>query len=510
MQNIDRKPKLNIAIDSLALLSPTSKNRGIGNYAYNQFHTMLERDTENDYYFFNIMEELGDDPLFSEYKNFHSEYFFCGNQNFLFKTKKYEEVIGNLIRAFIQKYQIDVFYITSPFESDFFIYKKEWFQGIKTVATVYDIIPYMMKEHYFKFVDKNWYMECINMLRFTDAIFTISQSAKDDMVRCLSFPEDQIKVIWGAVGDEYREIKVENQKKDKVYQKFGIRSEFIMCTGGDDERKNIAGLIEAYSKLPNELKEKYQLVIVCKLSSDSMERYTHLARNLKCESSVILTNFVSFDELLLLYNMATLLAFPSKYEGFGLPIVEAWACGTPVLTSNNSSLVQIAGDAAVLVDPNNTDDIAKGLQEALTKYDLQELIKKGKERLKLFQWDKVADAVIEGIKALTFEQSKTKERIAMFTPLPPVKSGIADYSYDIINEICQYFDIDVFIDDQYSTNACFAENVTVYKHGMFKNMHGNYKEIIYQMGNSDAHFYMYHYIQKCSCTVKKQATENKR
>lgn len=496
MENRKTKGKLHIAMDSLALLSPTSKNRGIGNYAYDQFLTMLQRDSENEYYFFNVLEELEEDSPFLSFSNFHAEFFYCGKKNFLCNDKRYEELIGNLIRAFIRKNKIDVFYITAPFDSCFFTYQKEWFDGIRVVATVYDIIPYMMRSHYFKFVDKKWYMGCIEMLRSTDLIFTISQSAKDDMIKELSFPDEQIKVIWGAVGKNYEQIDFEEPEKEKVCQKFGICNQYILCSGGDDERKNIAGLIQAYAFLPESLRKEYQLVVACKLSPESVERYTTLISKVNCVQRVILTNFVSFDELVILYSAATLLAFPSKYEGFGLPIVEAWACGTAVLTSDNSSLVQIAGDAAILVDPYNVADIARGLTEALTTADLKLLAQKGRERLELFRWERVADTAIEGINSLAVNHMDGKYRIAMFTPLPPVKSGIADYSVDIIYEISQYFDIDVFVDSSYDSKCITAENVRIYKHRQFESRKKNYKEIVYQMGNSDAHFYMYEYIRK--------------
>ncbi len=496
MKSIELKQGLNIAVDSLALLSPTSKNRGIGNYTFSQFEAILDSDSDDNYYFFNVLEELDKDFPFFQYPNFHEEFFYCGSQDFLFKNEKYEEIIGNIIRAFIRKYQIDVFYITSPFESLFFTYKKEWFDGIKVIATVYDIIPYMMREHYFKFVSKKWYMSRVEMLRFTDMIFVISQSVKDDMVRCLSFPKEKIHVIWGAAGKEYKEITVSQSRKEQLYSKFGISKDFIMCTGGDDERKNIDGLIEAYAGLSKNLKERFQLVIVCKLSPASVERYENLIYRLNCDGRVVLTNFVEFDELLALYNMAVLLAFPSKYEGFGLPIVEAWMCGTAVLTSNNSSLVQIAGDAAVLVDPYDIQDITRGLSFALSECDLQMLAKKGKERLKLFQWEKVAASVIEGINKLKVDRQRERQCIAVFTPLPPVRSGISDYSVDIINELSKYFSIDVFIDDQYQAECQFADGVSIYNHSSFERMHEKYQEIVYQIGNSEFHFYMYRYVHK--------------
>ena len=117
--------------------------------------------------------------------------------------------------------------------------------------------------------------------------------------------------------------------------------------------------------MPTELKEQYQLVIVCKLSQEAVDGFMKLAKESGAEGRVICTNFVTDEELLIFYNLAHLTAFPSKYEGFGLPVVESWACGTPVLTSNNSSLVEVGGDGAVLVNTNDVSDITRGLVQAL-------------------------------------------------------------------------------------------------------------------------------------------------
>lgn len=496
----ENKMGKNIAFDALAILSPTSKNRGIGNYAFSQFKTMVERDKLNNYYFFNLVEEYSWGNQLENKSNFYEEYFFCGKNNFLYENNSYNEIIGDIIKSFIKKNNIDIFYITSPMESSFPIYHKEWFQNVRVVATVYDIIPYVMKEHYFKFVDKKWYMKCVEMLRWVDKILVISQSVKNDLINYLSFPEEQIEVIWGAIDKKYRQISICEYEKERILKRFGIIDKYIMCTGGDDERKNIAGLIEAYSKLPNYVLEEYQLVIVCKLSKESKLRYHNLADKLGIDGRIVLTDFVTDEEMVELYNLATLMAFPSKYEGFGLPVIEAWACGTPVLTSNNSSLVQIAGDAGILVDPYNIEDIANGLSKVSEKESLDILLQKGKQRLSLFTWNKVADKSIEIINEIQVKKinDNINVEIAFFSPLPPKESGISDYSVDILNEICQYFNVDVYIDDNYKVDCELASNVTIYNHRTFENnvRQKNYHEIIYQMGNSDFHLYMYPYIKK--------------
>ena len=489
---------MNIAFDATAILGPMSKNRGIGNYALSQFTTMINLDKDNNYFFINFFEEFTLSDYIEDCSNFKEFYFYCGKENFLIREKQYEDVIGDIIKNFIDDYKIDIFYITSPFDGHMLVYRKEWFGKVKTIVTVYDIIPYIFKEYYLNNDSAyKWYMEIVDMLRWVDKYFVISKSVKDDMIKYLNFDSEKIDIIWGAVDEKYQQIKISEEEKSKFFSKFKINSKYIMCTGGDDNRKNIEGLIKAYSNLSKSIIDDFQLVIVCKLSKESFNRYNNLIKKRKILDRVILTNFVSFEELLMFYNLASLMAFPSQYEGFGLPVVEAFACGTPVLTSNNSSLVQIAGDAAVLVDPFDVNDITRGLNEALTKTNLDELVEKGYKQLENFRWNKVAKNAIGIINNLkVFKKDTDKKKIAFFTPLPPIQSGISDYSVDILNEISKYFDIDVFIDDGYMEECKLNDNINVFNHNLFEKKVKNYDNIVYQVGNSEYHIYMWEYIKK--------------
>lgn len=499
---------MRIAFDATGILGPMSRNRGIGNYSKGQFSAMIECDKNNEYFFFNLFDcgfSLKENN--KEVKNLEEFKLYSGINNFLLGDNC-ADVTRKIVQKFLKEKKIDVFYITSLFDCMNVKYQPEWFKGVKLVAIVYDIIPFIFKERYFpEEGNMDWYMKCIEFLKRVDKIQVISQSVKDDMVQYLDFPAKKIDVIWGAVDKRYHIIEIAEEEKEALYRKFGINGEFIMCTGGDDERKNIAGLIEAYSRISMEIREKYQLVVVCKLSAAAVERYQDLSRGLGCEGRIVLTNFVSNEELLQFYNLASLMAFPSIYEGFGLPIVEAWACGTPVLTSNNSSLVQIAGDGAVMVDPFNIDDIARGLEYALTECDLSNLLKKGRERLKRFQWESVADASISSINLLEsrkkekMNKQKKRKTIAFFAPLPPLQTGISDYSIDIIGELSTYFDVDVYIDDNYEVDLNLGEYVCIRNHKKYKSRYKKYFNTIYQMGNSEYHIYMFPYVQKYPGTI---------
>lgn len=507
---------MNIGFDDVALLAPFSKNRGIGNYAADLFRTLEEIDHENQYYMLNIMEryswpspkKTSDNNTDCCKNRIVSSYHYLGKEYFLAKGQ-YRPILGKIVKKFIEENNIDIFIITSPFDDHVLPYDLKWFEekGVRVIAIVYDIIPYVMRERYLSVQSSyEWYMSCVSMLEKCDRVAVISESVKDDLVSYLNFDANKIDIIWGASNANIHKIDVSESKKTEIKKKFGINKKFIMCTGGDDERKNIAGLIEAYGKISEALRSEYQLTVVCKLSKESERRYKNLATELHVDEDVVLTNFVSNEELICLYNMGSLMAFPSKYEGFGLPVVEAFACDMPVLTSNNSSLVQIAGDAAVLVDPFSIDSIAAGLEEALTAQNLKQFIVAGRKRLEIFQWKNVAKLLLDSVEKTLRETRKIKttqepvvdrklKRIAYFTPLPPIKSGISDYSVDVITELSKYCDIDVFIDNNYKANCQFPKNVRIFHHCVF-NITEGYDEILYHMGNSEYHFYMYRYIRE--------------
>lgn len=498
---------MNIAFDSYAILGYMSRNRGIGNYTLSQFTAMINNDNDNKYFFLNLIDRDFKLSPMIENNNFTEDFVYTGKNNFLLQNESYSEVIGNIIKHYIHENNIDIFYITSPFETGFTLYKKEWFEGVKVVTTVYDIIPYIMKEKYLSDRNNfNIYMKCVENLRWSDELFVISESVKTDLVKYLSFSPDNIKVIWGAVDERYKVVDISDSEKALLLDKFGITKPFIMCTGGEDGRKNLDGLIRAYSLMPENIKNSYQLVVVCKLSENGMKNLKAVAQSHNVGNNVIFTNFVSDEELLKFYNLASLMAFPSKYEGFGLPIVEAWACGTPVLTADNSSLKEIGGDAVVLVNADSDRSIADGMAHMLSDEKiLSEYAGKGVKRLELYRWDNVSKNIISLINNIQTEKiSLSKQerlKIAFFTPLPPIQSGISDYSEDIINELCRYCDIDIFIEETYNATPVFPSNVVIYSHKAYPSRRSQYADTVFQVGNSEYHFYMYQYIKQYHGTV---------
>lgn len=470
---------MNIAFDAGAI--EVAKGSGIGNYTLNQFTNLIKLYPEHNFYYFNVIGEseltnciVGD--------NFFRINYFTGKDFMLRRFEgKYKELMGQLVRNFIRKYKIDVFYITAPFLTQAglgysVIYEKEWFDGIKVIVTLYDIIPYIMKKDYLtNKSDYFCYMKCIDMLKWTDCQLAISESAKSDAVNYLDFDKDKIKVIYGGVSANYCKLDITNNERSKLLNKYNIKSEFILCCVSADQRKNTQGAIRAYALLDYRLKKKYQMVIVGRLAAGAAEQYNKLIKKHNLENRVVMTDYVSDEELIKFYNLAKVMIMPSLYEGFGLPVIEAWACGTPVISSNNSSLGEVNGDVGLLFNPRDVNDISRIMEKALTMSDLSQLLDKGMEKLKFYQWDNVARLTYNAI-INTIDRPK---HINMKKKLACV------YIDDIIYEKC-LLEIPEMLKDNFQIEifSSYLENIVDTKNECksikyFKSKYNEFDDVIY-------------------------------
>ncbi len=247
------------------------------------------------------------------------------------------------------------------------------------VVTIHDLIPlFMPKFHnwkravYFKkFLP--WYLRKVN------AIIAVSESTKRDIVKYYGISENKITVVYDALP----EIKYEKVEKEP----------FILYLGTLEPRKNVEGIIRAFALLKAR-GFKYKLVIAGGKGWKYNSIFS-LVKKLRLQDDVIFRGYVSDAETVFLYKNAKLFVWPSFYEGFGLPVLEAMAYGTPVVASNNSSLPEVCGDAAVLVDPYDVHSIADGILEALDSNIYDVLVKRGLERAKLFTQRRMIDGIVD-------------------------------------------------------------------------------------------------------------------
>ena len=264
-----------------------------------------------------------------------------------------------------------------------------------TITTVHDLIPLKFPRHFPRGIrgEIKWQMQKLS-LKSSTGIITDSKSSKKDIYEITGFDQQNIHVVYLAPDEEFKVLKKENLHN--IAKKYNLPQNYVLYVGDLNWNKNLPGLINAYSKL----KEKdYFLVIVGKafLNKNLTERIdlVKLIKKLNLYPKVKFLGFIPTKDLRAVYNLAEVYCQPSFYEGFGLPVLEAMACGCPVVSSDTSSLPEISGEAALLVKPQ-TEEIAKGLKKIISNIDLQKkLINKGLRQASKFSWQKTARQTLE-------------------------------------------------------------------------------------------------------------------
>jgi glycosyltransferase involved in cell wall biosynthesis len=224
-------------------------------------------------------------------------------------------------------------------------------------------------------------------------VVAVSEATRDDLERVWKIPGEKIAVVHEGVAGSYRPVEDEALLED-VLGKYGITRPYFLYLGGFDPRKNIYNMLLGYKRYRSTGGET--AFILCGDTAGYEESLADTVDELGLGRSVLLPGFIADEDLPALYSGALALVFVSIYEGFGLPLLEAMACGAPVLASNVSSIPWVAGDAALLVDPLDPAAIAGGL-ELLASEDTTRsgLVRKGLARSSLFTWDKAAERVLE-------------------------------------------------------------------------------------------------------------------
>jgi glycosyltransferase involved in cell wall biosynthesis len=258
------------------------------------------------------------------------------------------------------------------------------------VWTLHDATPWLFPETmdlkgrlYFRWVGGR-------AARFSRLLMTDSEDAKRNIVLALELPEDKVRVVHLGVDPSFRRL-LDREALDTVRARYRLPERFILVVGTREPRKNLAALVRAYRRMQSAQETKLGLVIAGRIgwksqSNDLIEE----------GDQIVATGFVPHEDLVALYNLATVFVLPSLYEGFGLPPLEAMACGCPVIVSNRGSLPEIVGDAAILIDPENQDSIAAAIRRVENDHSLHpRLVARGLERVKYFSWNIAASKTLE-------------------------------------------------------------------------------------------------------------------
>jgi len=375
-------------------------------------------------------------------------------------------------------------------------------RNIPTSVILYDLIPLIHSRPYLDNPTvKEWYENKLDHLRRADLLLSISESSRQEGLQYLAFGEDQVVNISTAADPQFRPQTLSEQEAQEVCSRHHLRRPFVMYTGGIDHRKNIEGLISAYAKLPASLISSHQLAVVCSVQPSIRAELEAFAKRLGLnDGDVVLTGFVSEVDLIALYNLCKLFVFPSLHEGFGLPALEAMSCGGAVIGSNCSSVPEVIGRDDALFDPYEHDAITAKLEEVLTDDEFRRtLALHGREQAKRFSWDICAQRAINALERWKTIQTKAAEsrlptsrpRLAYVSPLPPERSGISDYSAELLPELYRHYDIEVVVAQAEVSDAWIRDNCQIRHVDWFKQHSEQYDRVLFHFGNSPFHQHMF-------------------
>lgn len=495
---------MRIGIDMLGNQS-SSRNRGIGRYTRNLVSQLLTRHARHEYFLYCYEGLPGVEDSWPGKPQFRT--IGCDSADADLRD------CANRIAA-ENPDRLDVLLQTTPLECfRGHIPPAKSFSAPKLAAILYDLIPMLFQDLYL--ADPQYsrrYFQAVRHLRQYDLLLAISDASRLDGLRVLQLSSDQVATIGAASDGEFffpdRSQPVPDEARATL-ERLGVGDSFVYCLSGLDGRKNIRGLMQAFALLPEPLRRNNQLIITCSMTPDEDAYWRGEALRLAIDGQLVLTNFLPDDAIRVLYQRCAAFVFPSFYEGFGLPLLEAMHCGAPVLAGRNSSQQEVVGAAGLLADAASPAEIAAQLARLLSDSELAEsLRRRGPEQARHFSWETTADRAIAALEEAvrgrtrprrTLRPTAPRRRIAFFSPLPPKRSGIADYSQSLLEHLREHYVIDLYHASGYVPHLSLSSlDFACHDYRLFPryNRALSYRGLVYQMGNSKYHGFVYQTLLK--------------
>ncbi len=355
---------------------------GVGEYTFNLLKHLFEIDNTNEYFlFYNSRQDVAKYiPKFPK-TNIHYCVFHWPNKllNLSIKFLKYPK-----LDLWIQK-----IYHTPPIDFFFFPNICSLRTNCPYVLTAHDL-SYEFFPEFLSFKRKFWhhFVNPAQLFKNAKQIIAISKNTKQDLINHYQIEPSKIHTIYSGLSANYKILPTDDVRLKKIKQKYNLPEKFVLFLGTIEPRKNLASLISAF-ELFNQEHPEYSLVIAGKLGW----KFKKILKSAKLTPNIKFVSFIKDSEKRYFYNLASMFVYPSFYEGFGFPPLEAMACGCPVITSSNSSLSETCQEAALLIDPCNINDLVQAM-DILTKKENAEYWRSlGLKKAKEFNWYKTAQEV---------------------------------------------------------------------------------------------------------------------
>lgn len=290
---------------------------------------------------------------------------------------------------------------------------------IITAVMLHDLIPLMDPDRYLgSGIFREWYFRKIESAKRADLLLGISSSATQEAIDLLGVKPDNIINMGSGVDTQFYPKDFTTSQKNKILGTYGIKRKFIMHASALDPRKNFEGLVRSFAAIPKNIRSEFQLVLVFKIKSkkDSDNFYSLAKQVGLSKDELILTGYITDQQLIELYSLCYLFVFPSFHEGFGLPVLEAMSCGAPTIGSNVTSIPEVIGMEEALFDPSSITSMAQKIEEVMVDEDFWRFLKKhALTQSKKFSWDKTAKIAIHGIEELYQQRKLHKANLSSYT-----------------------------------------------------------------------------------------------
>jgi glycosyltransferase involved in cell wall biosynthesis len=476
-----------------------SRHRGVGRYTHEFVNALLDLDSGHEFLLY-AQDEAPTDYLPG-----------AGRVEVRFlrpDAERGERSLSDALRRLLgtNEDRLDLLLLCNPSELRFdYLPPSPPLNGIKLATILYDLVPLLFRDHYIA----TWpgpeyarqYFRGLERIKRYDAFLALSAATREDAVAHLGLHPDRVTNIGG--GSDHRFFTVDhNPLASHDLEALGIVDPFVFSMGAMEYRKNLWGLIDAFAALSEPIRSEHQLVITYDPNPDEVDLIRKRARQLGILDRLVLTGRVDDRTLRELYRNCAAFIFPSRYEGFGLPVHEAMLCGAAVIAGNNSSQIEIVGDAGLLADAGSADDMRDKLEAVLSDDDFaDDLRRRAPVQAAGFSWKRTAELGLGALEAL--ERGRTirfdrphrpRPRIAFFSPFPPMLSGISDYSDRLVEALKDRYSIDIYHDAGYVPEARLRSlDFACHDHRLFRRNAAilDYHAVVYQMGNSPLHKYMY-------------------
>lgn len=375
--------------------------------------------------------------------------------------------------------------------------------GARTVVVLYDLIPLLNPAAYLPTTaQQDYYRRKIESLRRAGLLLSISDYSRQEALDALQLAPQRVVSISTAIDPQFRPAALTPAQLAALRQRFGLTRAMLMyAPGGFDARKNIDGLITAFSLLPPDLRAARQLLIASKLGEqDRHVLLAHARRRGLGQDELILTGYVSDATLIELFSIAELFVFPSRHEGFGLPALEAMACGAPVIGADNTSIPEVIGCTEALFDAGSPPAIAAKIAEVLGDPAMLERLRvHGRTQAASFSWDATARRALRAMEAHgrtlaaapAAAATPRKPRLAFVSPLPPERTGIADYAAQLLPALTEHFEIELVLCQEQLALPPQLAALPRRSVEWFARHGAGYDHILYQFGNSPFHSHMF-------------------